>query len=406
MKRIILILCLVLLAVLIAIAVGPMLIDGKGYITVVTGDTAYQTTILSAVYLLTALFLVLLAVLFLLRGGLRFSLGGWHKLTRASQRRALRDFNKGITAYIIDDYSQAEQLLGKSAQLPQFEQTAYLLAASAADKQDSGSSHYLERVTTDKDFIKNAGLEGVLVKVKLFIRQQAYDKARELIDTYHKYIGHDARLLALETDLCLIEQRFEAAIEHLKAARKQKTITRERISAWEHEAFTGMFKQTISQSDQNALFAYWKKIPRKIQQSEPVLLAYCRILAENQLNQALTEILLPVLKKDPGQQLLRAFQTLPVHQGDALIAQVQKQLSKHPQEAKWLSYLGHLAANTGQWQMSERAFNSLLSLEESRYDASDLEALAYVLSRQEKFEQANKMLMRRLKHQPPALQAY
>lgn len=396
MKRLILIICLGLLGVLVAIAVGPMLIDGKGYITVVSGDTAYQTTILSAVYLLTALFLVLLAVLFVLRGGLRFSLGGWHKLTRASQRRALRNFNKGITAYVIDDYSQAEQLLAKSAQLPQFEQTAYLLAAAAADKQDSGSSHYLERVSTDKHFIKNAGLEGVLVKVKLFIGQGQHDKARELIDNYHKYIGHDARLLALEIDLCLIEQRFEAAIEHLKSARKQKTITRERISAWERDAFAGIFNDTISQADQNALFAYWKKLSRKIQQSEPVLLAYCRVLAENKLNEALADILLPVLKKDPGQPLLRAFQTFPVHQAELLIAQVQKQLGKHQQEAKWLSYLGHLAFNSEQWQMSERAFNSLLALEPISYDASDLEALACVLSKQEKFEQANKILTRRL----------
>ncbi|WDD99013.1 heme biosynthesis HemY N-terminal domain-containing protein [Thalassomonas actiniarum] len=399
MKRLILILCLILLAILTAIAIGPMLIDGKGYITVVSGDTAYQTTILSAVYLLTALFLVLLAVLFILRGGLRFSLGGWHKLTRASQRRALKNFNKGITAYVIDDYAQAEQLLAKSAQLPQFEQTAYLLAASAADKQNSGSNHYLERVGTDKHFIKNAGLEGVLVKVKIFIGQGEYSKARELIDNHHKYIGHDARLLALEIDLCLIEQRFEAAIEHLKAARKQKTISKEKLAAWEREAFAGIFNDTISQADQNALFAYWKKLPRKIQQSEPVLLAYCRVLAENKLNDALTDILLPVLKKDPRQQQLRAFQVLPVHQGDALIAQVQKQLGKHQQEAKWLSYLGHLAFNSEQWQMSERAFNSLLALETPGYDASDLEALASVLSQQGKFEQANKILTRRIKMQ-------
>ncbi|WDE14682.1 heme biosynthesis protein HemY [Thalassomonas haliotis] len=392
-----LIICLVLLGVLTAIAVGPMLIDGKGYITVVSGDTAYQTTLLSAVYLLTALFLVLLAVLFVLRGGLRFSLGGWHKLTRASQRRALRNFNKGITAYAIDDYSQAEQLLAKSAQLPQFEQTAYLLAASAADKQDSGSSHYLERVNTDKQFIKNAGLEGVLVKVKIFIGQEQYGKARQLIDTYHKYIGHDARLLALEIDLCLVEQRFSAAIEQLKAARKQKTFNKERLSSWEQKAFTGIFNDTISQADQNALFAYWQKLPKKIQQSEPVLLAYCRVLAENKLNEALTAQLLPVLKKAPSAELLRAFQALPVHQADALIAQVQKQLGKHQQEAKWLSYLGHLACNSEQWQMAERAFNSLLALEPVSYDASDLEALAHVLSKQGKFEQATKILTRRLK---------
>ena len=396
MKRIILLICLILLGVLVAIAAGPALIDGKGYITVVTGDTAYQTTILSAVYLLAALFLLLLAVLFVLRGGLRLSLGGWHKLTKASQRRALRNFNKGITAYVIDGYAQAEQLLAKSAQLPQFEQTAYLLAASAADKQDAGSSHYLERVGTDKHFIKNAGLEGVLVKIKLFLGQGEKGKARELIDTYHKYIGHDARLLTMEIDLCLAEQRYEAAIDYLKSARKQKTISKEKISGWERDAFTGIFSDTIKGADQNALLSYWKKLPRKIQQSETVLLAYCRVLAENKLNDALTQVMLPVLKKDPGQHLLRAFQVLPVHQGDALIAQVQKQLGKHQQEAKWLSYLGHLALHSEQWQMSERAFNSLLALEEESYDASDLEALATTLSKQEKFEQANKILTRRL----------
>ena len=399
MKRLTLLITLLIIFFFAAVALVPALIDGKGYITLVTDDTVHQTTIFYAVFLLTLTFFALLLLLIILRGGLKFSLGSWRKVTLGSQRRALRNFNKGMTAYVIDDYAQAEKLLAKSAPDSPFEQTAYLLAASAAAKQSLGSSHYLERVSTNNKFVKNAGIEGVLVKIKLLVEQQEYPQARALIDQYHKYIGHDARLLGLEVDLCLLESRFEAAIDYLILARKQKTLTAEKISLWEQSAFSGLFNEKITLADKSALFDYWKSLPGKIQKREPVLLAYCQVLAKHQLTEPLTELLLPVIKKDPSEQALRGFRQLPIHHADSLIAQVQKQLSKHGQDGKWLSYLGHLARNSEQWQMSEKAFNSLLALEPACHDAADLQALANVLTQQEKFEQANIILTRCLNQQ-------
>jgi HemY protein len=72
---------------------------------------------------------------------------------------------------------------------------------------------------------------------------------------------------------------------------------------------------------------------------------------------------------------------------------VQKQLHKNVHSGKWLSCLGHLALVSGQYSMAEKAFGSLLKLEDEdygvQYDLQDLQALAKAHSYQGQYQAAN-----------------
>ena len=261
MKRIILIIVLFFAA----IAISPILIGEKGYILIAMGNITIESTVVTATMMLVALFIVLIIALKVLRGGINLSLGTWNKFAFASQRKALRNLKKGIAAYILGDNQQAEHLLVKSAEPSQFEQIAYLLAASAADKQGlaNNTKHYLAQLDENQENLKDVGLESVLITIQLLINHQELAKARELIDKHHKHIGHDDRLLAQEISLSLIEKRFSYAVEQLNAARKSKTITDETIEQWESIAFYGVFNEQIQQHDNDALNAYWNNLARK-----------------------------------------------------------------------------------------------------------------------------------------------
>ena len=108
-------------------------------------------------------------------------------------------------------------------------------------------------------------------------KAEAYEKARAIIDDNHKQIGHDPRLLALEIDLCLIEQRFDQAIQYLVNARKEKTIT----DAFEYKTGKKPLSTLVSLTVllnmiKIHLQANWQGLSRKVKQREAVLLAYCR----------------------------------------------------------------------------------------------------------------------------------
>jgi len=384
----------------IVVAISPLLIDEKGYILISIGDITLESTVLSAVIMLSLIFTILFITFKLFRGGLNFSFGAWHKLSFASQRRGIENFNKGLAAYMLEDYEEAESLFSKSAEPSKRKQSAYLLAASASSKQqlNANTNHYLALLEKETVKTKSISLEGVIVQIKLLMnqnKQETFAQARVIIDNNHKQIGHDSRLLSLEIDLCLIEKRFEQAIEHLIKARKDKHIHDHTVKVWEDTAFYGYFNTKILQHDQSALQAYWQKLSKKIKQREDVLFAYCQVLAEQNITEPLTKLIQPILAKNPSSQFLLKLRRLPIKQNESLITIVQKHLHKDNQSEKWLSCLGHLALMSEQWSMAERAFGSLIKREatqsKSPYDKEDLQAFAKALSKQEQHKTANEV---------------
>jgi len=386
MKRIF----LILLVFFSAVAISPMLIGEKGYILIAMGNITIESTVVTATMMLLALFITLIITLKVLRGGLSFSLGAWNKIIFASQRKGLKHFNQGIAAYILGDNQQAEHLLVKSAEPSKFESIAYLMAASAADKQGlaSNTKHYLAQLSDSEKHLKEGGLETILITIRLLINHQEFSQARASIDQHHKHIGHDDRLLAFEIELSLIEKRFQYVVEQLVAARKSKILCDEKVSQWEAVAFNGVFSEQIKKHDEAALNNYWNNLARKVKQRPQVLYAYCYVLASQNITQPLTKILLPVVKKGADESLLKQLRSLPLTQSEELIQAVQKHLHHDQQSAKWLSCLAHLASNAQQWPMAEKAFNSLVQLEGQQYDKVDLQTFAKVLQQQNELTKA------------------
>ncbi len=386
MKRIF----LILLVFFSAVAISPMLIDEKGYILIAMGNITIESTVVTATMMLFALFITLIITLKVLRGGLSISLGAWNKIIFASQRKGLKHFNQGIAAYILGDNQQAEHLLVKSAEPSKFENIAYLMAASAADKQGltANTKHYLAQLDDNQKHLKEVGLESVLITIRLLINHQEFSQARTLIDQHHKHIGHDDRLLAFEIELSLIEKRFLYVVEQLVAARKSKILSEEKVEQWEAVAFKGAFNEQITQHDQATLNTYWNNLARKVKQRQQVVYAYCHVLASQNITQPLTNIILPIVKKGADENLLKQLRSLPLTQPEELIQLVQKHLHHDQQSAKWLSCLAHLASNAQQWPMAEKAFNSLVQLEGQQYDKVDLQTFAKVLQQQNELTKA------------------
>ena len=378
------------------LALSPLLIDEKGYILIAMGETIIEFTILSAIVMLTIFSISAFIIYKLLHGSLKISFKAWTTIAFASRRRGIANFNKGLSAYMLEDYKSAEQLFVKSAEPAKRQQSAYLLAAAASAKQklDTNTNHYLALLEKESSKSKTSDLASVIVKVKLLMNQKsndAYEQARLLINENHKLIGHDPRLLALEIDLCIIEKRFESAVDNINSARKEKTIDDKTIQAWEAESYYGAFHHIITEQDQASLQAYWKSIGRKIKQRESVLFAYCHVLAEQQITEPLIKIITPILKSKADDRFLKQLRSLPIKQSEPLIAIVQKHLHKNSQSPRWLSCLGHLAVMSEQWSMAEKAFGSLVKLEGKQYDKQDLQALAKALTEEGHHQAANEV---------------
>jgi len=392
---------LIILAILFlaVIAISPLLIDEKGYILIAMGKLTIESTVVTAIIMLSVLFLALLVFIKLLRNGFKLGSLSWNKIVFASRRKAQKEFNQGICAYLLQDYAQAEQLMAKCAEKSAQPKIAWLVAANAAMQQSdnknapSNSKHYLTLIEQQESSDNSASLETVLISVNLFMQQQAFSQARTIIDDNHKLIGHDARLLSLEIKLCMIEKRWQKAADYLVSARKQKTINEKTIHDWESTIFTALFTEQISKFDQQHLTDYWQGLAKKVKQSDAVLLAYCHVLAANKIVAPLNKLLLPILKKHPASEFLKQIRGLPIKPADELISLVQKHLHKQPNSAHWLSALAHLAYHSEQFEMAYKAFNALVQLGEQAYDNIDLHTYAKLQQQQGNYQQANELLL-------------
>lgn len=395
---------IIIIALFFAVlALSPILLKDPGYILISFANQIIELTIYAALFWLTAISVLLFFSYKIIRGGFKISFNAWHKVAFASKNRGIANFNRGLAAYMLEDYQQAEQLFAKSAEPAKRQQSAYLLAAASAAQQqlDSNTDHYLNLLAQETAKHDISDLLTVIIKVKLLINQakpESYQKARALIDENHKHLGHDGRLLALEIDLCLLEKRFQTAIDYLSAARKEKTISNEVIEKWQATAYQGVFNEIISQQQPKNLEEYWRALPRKIKQQETVLLAYCHILAKYQITEPLLQLITPHLKKQPSTGFLKQLRTLPIKQCEPLLALVQKHLHTNSKSAAWLSYLGHLAVMAEQWSMAEKAFRSLLKLEanhqQAQYDKQDLQAFAQALMASGQHQAANEVWLK------------
>ncbi|WOH36846.1 heme biosynthesis HemY N-terminal domain-containing protein [Thalassotalea fonticola] len=379
---------LVLLLALIAIA--PFLIDEKGYILIAMGDLTYELTVVSAILLMVLASFIFAFLFWGTRIGFKFSSSAWRKLAFSNRAKAKREFQKGLGAYLLEDYKQAEALMAKCAEHTDMANSAWLVAASSANKlgESAKTANYLQFIAEHPQAQENFSFETLLVAGRLNLDDKQFSKARALLNENHKLIGHDGRLLGLDIEINIHEDKFEQATALLQIARKDKNLDKEKITDWEVRAFTGYFSELIAKSSVDAVAKYYKALSRKERQSEGIVLAYAHCLVANGLVTNLENLVLPLIKKDASLSFINAVKQLPIQNSEHIIFAVQKILQKQPENILWLSALAHLCVANKEYDKAHKAFTSLLKIEQA---SDDLQCYAKLLELMGEHQQANRV---------------
>ncbi|WP_068544355.1 heme biosynthesis HemY N-terminal domain-containing protein [Thalassotalea crassostreae] len=364
--------------VIALIALAPMLIDEKGYILIAMGDLTYELTVVSALVLLTLLAFVLMFLFWGTRIGFKFGSTTIKRFAFGNKTKAKRSFQQGIGAYLVGDYKHSQDLMSKCAEQSEMANSAWLVAAKSADElaDTAQAQNFLQLINEHPKAQENFSFETLLVAGRIYLKQQQFAKLRALLDSNHRFINHDWRLLGLEVELLVSEQSYDKAFDNLKAIRKDKQHQAEQLSAWEHLAFTAYYQQLITAESVESVAKHYKGLGRKERQSEGITLAYAKVLANNGLQNQLEDLVLPLVKKGASASFINKIKTLPYVKSQHIIQVVQKLLQKDQENTLWLSALAHLCAGNNELEKAQKAFVSLLKLEQNK---EDLEVYANVL---------------------------
>ena len=257
-----------------AVAISPFLIGEKGYILIAMGNFTIESTVVTAGIFLFITFIALLLLLRLFFGGIHFSKGAWKKITFASQRKAQKNFKQGVASYLVESYGDAEKYLIKSAERASEPSTAYLLAASAAQKQvgedkSANIDYYFKCLFTLET--NTSTIEHALVAIKLQTQLQNFNAAEQLLTQYHKHIGHDERLLVLAIELAMSQQHFKQALDYLPQIHKAKVFSQTKLHDMESTIYKGYFLSLITDDGADALTSFWKTLPRKDKSKQHII---------------------------------------------------------------------------------------------------------------------------------------
>ncbi|AGO53164.1 protoheme IX biogenesis protein HemY [Serratia plymuthica] len=390
---------LFLFLVLIAsVVVGPMLAGHQGYVLIQTDNYNVETSVTGLVIMAVLLFVVLLAIEWILRRIFRTGARtrGWFLGRKRS--RARKQTKAALIKLAEGDYKQVEKLLTRNADHAEQPVVNYLLAAEAAQQRgdDFRTNQYLERAAEAADTDQ---LPVDITRVRIQLAQGENHAARHGVDRLLNQAPRHPEVLRLAEQAYLRTGAFASLLEILPSMGKINLHTEAELQALQQQAYIGLMNQAMADEGSDGLKRWWKDQSRKTRHEVPLQIAMVEHLIECNDHEMAQEIVLDSLKRQYDERLVLLIPRLKSGNPEQLEKALRQQVKQHGATPLLNSTLGQLLMKHGEWQQAADAFREALK---QRPDAYDYAWLADVLDKLHRSDEAAQMrregLMLTLKH--------
>ncbi|AEF43298.1 HemY protein [Serratia sp. AS12] len=390
---------LFLFLVLIAsVVVGPMLAGHQGYVLIQTDNYNVETSVTGLVIMAVLLFIVLLAIEWILRRIFRTGARtrGWFLGRKRS--RARKQTKAALIKLAEGDYKQVEKLLTRNADHAEQPVVNYLLAAEAAQQRgdDFRTNQYLERAAEAADTDQ---LPVDITRVRIQLAQGENHAARHGVDRLLNQAPRHPEVLRLAEQAYLRTGAFASLLEILPSMGKINLHTEAELQALQQQAYIGLMNQAMADEGSDGLKRWWKDQSRKTRHEVPLQIAMVEHLIECNDHEMAQEIVLDSLKRQYDERLVLLIPRLKSGNPEQLEKALRQQVKQHGATPLLNSTLGQLLMKHGEWQQAADAFREALK---QRPDAYDYAWLADVLDKLHRSDEAAQMrregLMLTLKH--------
>ena len=264
---------------------------------------------------------------------------------RMREQKSLRQLEKGLLALTEGDWVTAERALEKSASAHGRTTARYLAAAEAADGQDAGdrAEWYLEQADTrnrKQKFLVD------LTRARILVANGQYAEAQPVLESLLKSRRKHPQVLELLAQVYDETGDWASLQKILPVMLKTGVVTEDRVQEMkQHAAISSLEKCRNSES----LKSSWRELPKAIQRSPEVLLAYAEkaiAIGEPGLTE---EVLRRALNREWNSVLLIPYGEPGPDDTSRRLKQCEKWLQEH-EDDHWLQLaLGRLCAREELW---------------------------------------------------------
>lgn len=357
MMRILLLLLLLLSGVLL----GPYLIGQKGYVLIAMDSLTIEMTVVSLGFVIFALLLVFLTLEWLIKLTYSSISGTQNWLGNLSLRKKHQAFYAGLQAIAAGDHEQAIEQLQKIQQ----EDFAgvNLLAQAAAEM-------YLDNLAAAKQlWLQAAQYPGARVAARLMLAKQLLAQQPEQAIEQLKLLDEPQQkhksVVKIWVQALAQSGQWQQLNRQLPSWKK---VLAAEYQHWQNLAATGIYAEIASKHGANQLKQSWQDSPRSTRKDPAQRAAYIQQLLLQGMHQDAEAALVQEAKASADPLLLPLYKQLQLPNPAAAIRQLEAWLRQDDSNGQLYSTLGHLAFNSGDMILAEKALSKAIALTQQQQD--------------------------------------
>ncbi len=332
----------------LAVFVGLWISEDPGAVVIQIRGLDFQGSFVSFMIVMIVLFaLFYVAVRFagmLLRSPELIRLSNLRRKARAAHAALVR----GFTELSQGHWHKAEKALTKSTMLPETAALGYLGAARAAQQQGqlSRRDRYLALAANGSNDDITVGI----TKAQLLIENQEFDEAICILRQLRRHAPNNKLVLNMLKECFLETHAWEELASLMPALLRHKVITRQDALLMDRNAYAHILTKAANTGDDSrALDAAWAEVPAAVRHDPEVLTVYIRFLLEHGERRRPESLLRNELNHHWEEKLVHLYGLIDSDRPADQLAQAEKWLRRHPDDATLLLTLGRLAIRNHLW---------------------------------------------------------
>ncbi len=359
---------------------GHAAIGEKGRIFIAMGEWRIQMTVVSAAISLLFGFVVAVISWWAIKRIIRMISGSRNWFGILSRRKQSKAFFNAISACTIGDYESAQKHINKT--FPgDFDGANYMLAADIDRRVNNG--HNVENLLSIAETFPESEAPAKIQQAAWFIQQHQFKQAEVVLDSIDNKTQQQAIVVRLWLSVLAALGKWTLVKEKLSTHKK---VLGDDYVQWAQQAVQGEFAEIASKQGANALKEKWDSLPRAAKKDIANQIVYVQLLIDQGLSKDAEPILVELAKKSRHPAFHGLFKQLkhpsPIH----AMRLIESWIKAEPANAQLYSVLAHMAYNSGDNVLAEKAVRKALELASNPEDGR---LLARLLEKQNAFEKAN-----------------
>jgi HemY protein len=347
---------LVLIILLIAIVVAAMIFDDGGYVMVEFNGWVVEMNVWSLSLSLVAIFVGLMLINLVVKSSLAAASGSKNWLGNWGNRKKQKAFTAGLIALAETNYLIARENLNKITS-EDFDGINLLAAAEVEVQlgQPEQAKNYWHMATT----YEKSALAANLFLIRDALQHHQSDEAIALIHKLSEKQQAQAPILKLWAQALGQVGRWQELQNKLKSWKKLLGNDYEPLM---QQASKGHFAEIASKEGASQLKQNWRALPRAIRKEPAQQAAYIQQLIEQGMHTDAGEALVEYQTTVPHPLLIPLFKQIKLPNPALAIKKLEGWLKQDDLNVSLLSALGHIAFNSNDKVLAEKALSKAIKL--------------------------------------------